>query len=114
MRIPVLLSVPLLLATSACRKEAPPASKATPSNTPAAATTPAAEDRGEPVKEIDSPTDTIERIADESMRAMESYAWPGNVRELRNVIERSMILSPGPVLEVSLVKAALPASSSPA
>ena len=56
----------------------------------------------------------IERIADESMRAMESYAWPGNVRELRNVIERSMILSPGPVLDVSLAKAALPASSSPA
>jgi DNA-binding NtrC family response regulator len=27
------------------------------------------------------------------------YHWPGNVRELENVIERSMVLSQGPVLE---------------
>ncbi len=26
------------------------------------------------------------------------YAWPGNVRELRNIIERLMIMVPGPVL----------------
>jgi transcriptional regulator with GAF, ATPase, and Fis domain len=56
----------------------------------------------------------IERIADESMRAMEAYAWPGNVRELRNVVERSMILSSGPVLDVSLAKASLPAPTTPA
>jgi transcriptional regulator with GAF, ATPase, and Fis domain len=28
------------------------------------------------------------------------YAWPGNVRELQNVIERAVILAPGPLLEV--------------
>ena len=26
------------------------------------------------------------------------YDWPGNVRELENVVERAVILSPGPVL----------------
>jgi len=29
------------------------------------------------------------------------HPWVGNVRELRNVIERSMILAPGPVLEIA-------------
>ena len=30
---------------------------------------------------------------------MAAYPWPGNVRELRNVIERALILSPGPALD---------------
>ncbi len=46
----------------------------------------------------------IDRIGDESVRAMETYAWPGNVRELRNVIERAMILATGHVLDVGLAK----------
>jgi len=29
-------------------------------------------------------------------------AWPGNVRELQNVIERAVILSNGPALQVSM------------
>jgi formate hydrogenlyase transcriptional activator len=29
-----------------------------------------------------------------------SYSWPGNVRELQNVIERALILSQGPTLEL--------------
>ena len=41
------------------------------------------------------------------------YSWPGNVRELCNVIERSVILSSGSVLELqeSLDSAALPSGS---
>jgi len=34
------------------------------------------------------------------MEALVHYPWPGNVRELQNVIERAVILSPGPLLQV--------------
>ncbi|MGZ4999955.1 MAG: sigma 54-interacting transcriptional regulator [Methylomonas sp.] len=34
------------------------------------------------------------------------YAWPGNVRELQNVIERAVILSPGPLLEIGALASA--------
>lgn len=34
-------------------------------------------------------------------QALVSYAWPGNVRELRNTIERTMILWPGQIIELS-------------
>ncbi|HKN00820.1 MAG TPA: sigma 54-interacting transcriptional regulator [Candidatus Binataceae bacterium] len=40
------------------------------------------------------PKETAERLA--------AYPWPGNVRELENVIERGVILSPGPELEIGL------------
>src|SRR5262245_37981825 len=36
------------------------------------------------------------------MEALVRYAWPGNIRELQNVIERAVILSPGPALQVPL------------
>jgi formate hydrogenlyase transcriptional activator len=45
---------------------------------------------------------TIEDIPSETMAALVEYRWPGNIRELENVIERAVILSPGPVLMVSL------------
>ena len=32
--------------------------------------------------------------------AFTGYAWPGNLRELRNVIERAVILSSGPLIEL--------------
>jgi formate hydrogenlyase transcriptional activator len=41
----------------------------------------------------------IEIIQSEVMHALVRYPWPGNVRELQNYIERSVILSLGPVLE---------------
>jgi len=43
----------------------------------------------------------ISQVPDETMERLTSYAWPGNVRELENVIERAVILSPGPELEVA-------------
>ncbi len=44
----------------------------------------------------------IDTIGSETMRALVHYDWPGNIRELQNVIERAVILSPGPGLKVSL------------
>ena len=43
----------------------------------------------------------IDTIASETMEALMRYQWPGNIRELENVIERAVILSPGPVLRLS-------------
>ena len=45
---------------------------------------------------------TIESVPVAAMDALKAYRWPGNVREVRNIIERAMILSKGPILEVEL------------
>jgi len=42
----------------------------------------------------------ISRVPEKLMERLLAYAWPGNVRELENVIERAVILSKGPELEV--------------
>jgi formate hydrogenlyase transcriptional activator len=44
---------------------------------------------------------TIDTVPSETMEALIRYRWPGNIRELENVIERAVILSPGPVLRLS-------------
>jgi formate hydrogenlyase transcriptional activator len=44
----------------------------------------------------------IESIPSAVMEALVRYPWPGNIRELQNVIERAVILSPGPSLQVAL------------
>jgi formate hydrogenlyase transcriptional activator len=44
----------------------------------------------------------IETIPSETMETLTRYRWPGNIRELQNLIERAVILSPGPVLRVPL------------
>jgi formate hydrogenlyase transcriptional activator len=36
------------------------------------------------------------------METLVQWAWPGNIRELENFVERSVILTPGPVLQVPL------------
>ncbi len=44
------------------------------------------------------------RLSTETMRALQQYAWPGNIRELRNMIERSVLLTEGPVIEPSVLR----------
>ena len=44
----------------------------------------------------------VETIPSETMEVLTRYRWPGNVRELQNLMERAVILSPGPVLHVPL------------
>ncbi len=42
----------------------------------------------------------IRDFSPEAKSALRRYSWPGNLRELRNAIERAVILSPGPNIEV--------------
>jgi len=44
----------------------------------------------------------IEEIPATALEALTRYDWPGNIRELQNVIERSVILSPGPELRIAM------------
>ena len=44
----------------------------------------------------------INTIRSETMEALVRYHWPGNIRELQNIIERAVIITKGPVLNVSL------------
>ena len=57
----------------------------------------------------------IETIPSAALEALVRYPWPGNVRELQNVIERAVILSPGPSLQVPLndLQAAAEEASAP-
>jgi formate hydrogenlyase transcriptional activator len=43
---------------------------------------------------------SVDRIPDEVMEVLKRHDWPGNVRELQNVIERAVIMTTGPVLEL--------------
>ena len=42
----------------------------------------------------------ITSISKETMRALQDYPWPGNIRELESIIERAVILCPGPTLQL--------------
>ncbi len=46
----------------------------------------------------------IETIPADVMQALTRYHWPGNIRELENLIERAVILSRGPDLQVPLTE----------
>jgi len=46
----------------------------------------------------------VEAISSQTMNALREYQWPGNIRELQNVIERSVILSSGPSLNVPVAE----------
>src|SRR3984893_2771539 len=46
----------------------------------------------------------VESISEAAIQRLVEYHWPGNVRELDNVIERSMVLASGEVLEAGDIK----------
>jgi NtrC-family two-component system response regulator AlgB len=48
-------------------------------------------------------------FTEDAEAAIERYGWPGNVRELRNAVERGVILSPRPLVDVNHLPAHLTA-----
>ncbi|HET6489070.1 MAG TPA: sigma 54-interacting transcriptional regulator [Syntrophales bacterium] len=43
----------------------------------------------------------IDTISKSAMKSLQDYSWPGNVRELEHVIERAVITTTGPVLQIA-------------
>lgn len=59
----------------------------------------------------------IRPLTEEQRRRLRSYDWPGNVRELQNIIERAMLLTTGPELQLERAMSGfipLPQTASPA
>jgi formate hydrogenlyase transcriptional activator len=55
----------------------------------------------------------IETIPSAAMDALSRYHWPGNIRELQNVIERAVIISTGPTLNVDVADLKVSKASHP-
>jgi formate hydrogenlyase transcriptional activator len=53
---------------------------------------------------------TMDTIPSAAMDALCRYHWPGNIRELQNVIERAVIISTGPALNIDVSDLKLPKS----
>jgi DNA-binding NtrC family response regulator len=46
---------------------------------------------------------SLRSLAPDTIRALVDYDWPGNVRELENIIERSVVLSSGQIINSDLL-----------
>jgi formate hydrogenlyase transcriptional activator len=44
---------------------------------------------------------SIRSVPKSVMKSLQEYSWPGNVRELEHIIERAVITSPGPILQLA-------------
>jgi two-component system, NtrC family, response regulator AtoC len=53
----------------------------------------------------------VPKVEAESVARLQRHNWPGNARELRNVVERSMIFSRGPLLKVADLGAPAPVTA---
>jgi len=60
-------------------------------------------------KVVQTPMDSIDSDA---MQMLQNYSWPGNVRELENVMQRSIILSPGMTVRTEDLALSLPEEES--
>jgi len=43
----------------------------------------------------------VRRFSRAALGALEQHSWPGNVRQLENIIQRAVVLSDGPTIELS-------------
>ncbi len=73
-------------------------------------TMPALRDRGEDIPELAEMLlqqlgaemgRSEARLSRDAVRVLQRHSWPGNIRELRNVIERALLLTDGPLIEGS-------------
>src|SRR5213079_626746 len=55
---------------------------------------------------------TVREISAPALELLLSYPWPGNVRELSHVVERAVLWSRGPMLEVEHLSLTSPPDSS--
>jgi DNA-binding NtrC family response regulator len=44
------------------------------------------------------PNKTVTGLEPDCLEALKAYTWPGNIRELRNVMERALIVTKGPII----------------
>ena len=42
----------------------------------------------------------LKQVDPEALEILEEYSWPGNVRELENLMQRLVLMAPGPVIKV--------------
>jgi two-component system response regulator HydG len=60
------------------------------------------------MREIEVPAGkTVNGIDAEALESLKAYGWPGNVRQVRNVIERALIVTHGPLIGVADLPAEL-------
>lgn len=59
------------------------------------------------LQDLKSPSSTITGFAPETIECFRRYRWPGNIRELRNVVERSITLARGDMIEPDDLPAAV-------
>jgi formate hydrogenlyase transcriptional activator len=45
----------------------------------------------------------IDRIPEDVIETLMRHSWPGNIRELQNIIERAVIMTTGPVLDMQTI-----------
>jgi transcriptional regulator with GAF, ATPase, and Fis domain len=43
----------------------------------------------------------LDGVSRQTMQRLQEYPWPGNIRELENVLERAVILTTGPTLDIA-------------
>ena len=53
------------------------------------------------IKKYKNSPDICTSVSSKAIQVLKKYDWPGNVRELENMIQRALILAPGPVLEIN-------------
>ena len=68
------------------------------------------------LRDLAAPATKVTGIHPDCMEVLKSYRWPGNVRQLRNVVERAVIVTPGPLISVADLppEVTRPAGSGPA